>query len=309
MSSPNPADDKQVLHASHRKALGSVCFTPPLFNTDPEENFKLWIHNCFPDAPSSRDDAIRQWLARPAELRAHGTLDENRTSAPASSEERKEPPPSQMNANNTGTPSERNPLTYAAATSPQLRRPIPGPKQLPRLVRYVVLTVVMTYLIWAAPTSSISSHTKSTIDSFRSSSADSAVSGLTLEAEKGNNSGFLFASSQIMIDSISLGCEAAQPCIEIRTRGGEIIPRLTALTGLDRLVIDFGGADYRSGIRPITLERGAVKSVRIQKSAGELSPGSSVVVDLAMKCNYELQAFANLLVVKVYPDGTLKRPE
>lgn len=35
---------------------------PPLFRSDPEENFNLWMQNCFPDASLAREDAIREWL-------------------------------------------------------------------------------------------------------------------------------------------------------------------------------------------------------------------------------------------------------
>jgi hypothetical protein len=40
---------------------------PPLFRSDPEENFSLWMQNCFPDASLAREDAIREWLTKPLE--------------------------------------------------------------------------------------------------------------------------------------------------------------------------------------------------------------------------------------------------
>src|SRR6266436_2531485 len=42
---------------------------PPLFHPDPEENFSLWMQNCFPDASLVREHPIRQWLASPLEAR------------------------------------------------------------------------------------------------------------------------------------------------------------------------------------------------------------------------------------------------
>src|ERR1700730_2242402 len=42
---------------------------PPLFCSDREKNFSLWVQNCFPDAVLTREDAIRQWLTSPLEAR------------------------------------------------------------------------------------------------------------------------------------------------------------------------------------------------------------------------------------------------
>ena len=42
---------------------------PPLFCSDREKNFSLWVQNCFPDAILAREDAIRQWLTSPLEAR------------------------------------------------------------------------------------------------------------------------------------------------------------------------------------------------------------------------------------------------
>src|SRR6266550_3637444 len=45
---------------------------PPLFRSDPEDNFRLWKQNCSLDASLTREDAIREWLARPLEARIQG---------------------------------------------------------------------------------------------------------------------------------------------------------------------------------------------------------------------------------------------
>src|ERR1700730_5784802 len=62
---------KRVAGASRRRKepLPEV---PPLFRSDPKDNFRLWMKNCSLDASLAREDAIREWLAKPLEARIQG---------------------------------------------------------------------------------------------------------------------------------------------------------------------------------------------------------------------------------------------
>src|ERR1700732_2575308 len=42
---------------------------PPLFCSDREKNFSLWVQNCFSDATLARGGAIAPWVTRPLEAR------------------------------------------------------------------------------------------------------------------------------------------------------------------------------------------------------------------------------------------------
>ena len=48
---------------------------PPLFCSDPQENFTQWMQGCFPGVVISRDDAIRRWLTRPLDTRILNNCD------------------------------------------------------------------------------------------------------------------------------------------------------------------------------------------------------------------------------------------
>ena len=60
---------------------------PPLFRSDPEESFNLWMQSRFPGASLSREDAIRQWLATPQEARVQRVRDHRAESAKSNGSE------------------------------------------------------------------------------------------------------------------------------------------------------------------------------------------------------------------------------
>jgi hypothetical protein len=70
---PQHSNGARRVAASSERVRAPNGDLPPLFLHDPNENFNLWMQNCFPDASVTKEDAIRTWLATPLERRVeHG---------------------------------------------------------------------------------------------------------------------------------------------------------------------------------------------------------------------------------------------
>src|ERR1035441_9390271 len=88
--------------------------------------------------------------------------------------------------------------------------------------------------------------------------------------------------------------------VEIQTSGGPVVPDAQAITGPDRIVVDFPGALPDAGLRALAVNRGALKGVR----AGLFSsnpPITRIVLDLTEPQSYQISTIQNAVVVKVNP--------
>jgi hypothetical protein len=88
--------------------------------------------------------------------------------------------------------------------------------------------------------------------------------------------------------------------VEIQTSGAPIAPDTQAITGPDRIVVDFPGALPDAGLRALAVNRGALKGVR----AGLFSsnpPITRVVLDLTEPQSYQISTIQNAIVVRVNP--------
>jgi hypothetical protein len=131
-----------------------------------------------------------------------------------------------------------------------------------------------------------------------------AVAGVSVpQGHEVITTGSKFAAGPMTIEKLSVGCEVAQPCIEISTRGKVTLPKLSTLGDPDRVVMDFQDTVFPSDVHRIVVGRGSVKTVR--SAEGTTQPRHTrVAIDLTEPCGYQLQAQPNRLVLKIYPKVT-----
>jgi hypothetical protein len=314
-SDEQPVDVK--VPNSSRKNRPRSATTSSLFSADPEENVRLWMQQYFPGYLLSREEAIRQWLARPPEFRvqifpetlANGD-EANNSDTPAAETQ------GAMNGNRSNQTASENPKRYAEKV-PQLvlgnidsRRSRKLPKLLFRITAYSILAFLIIKLLWAIPVSHVFLRAHASIPAAPSHKVEAGAAAsapVTQSQDEAANQSEI-ATQPSRIESVSLGCKDTQPCIVITMLGKENVPKLAALTGPDRLVIDFQDSAYSSDIRRIA-GRGTVKTVRIGGGTAAQSPSTRVVVDLAAKCGYELNTVRNKFIVNLYPQESARQPE
>jgi hypothetical protein len=88
--------------------------------------------------------------------------------------------------------------------------------------------------------------------------------------------------------------------VEIQTFGAPVAPDTQAITGPDRIVVDFPGAVPASELRALKVNRGALKGIR----AGlffDNPPITRIVLDLAEPQSYRISTIQNAVVVKLSP--------
>lgn len=303
---------KQGTGSSLRQAQTDV---PPLFCSDPEKNFSLWIQNCFPDAVLAREDAIRQWLTSPLEARVQKGNNDHADSVKSNGSQ--SPPAVSQQAENslgssrTGTPD----LTGETRWNSKLLAPTDKGRFLDhsastRRNLFILLLAVcsvgallIVLVLRASPAGKGISQANKPIEANEPSNAGPAQTSSVpvpqvdkaIEAES--------APGPFTIQNISVGCQDTQPCIHIRTRGKASLPRLSTLTNPDRVVMDFPGAVLSSDIQGIEVGLGAVKDVRIAQHAAQPSY-TRLVIDLREKCDYELSTGTNGVVLKVSLEAT-----
>lgn len=106
------------------------------------------------------------------------------------------------------------------------------------------------------------------------------------------------ASNQTHVQGIVVrGTDAAME-VEIQTSGTSVAPDTQAITGPDRIVVDFPGALPSAELRALNVNRGALKGVR----AGlffKNPPITRIVLDLAEPQSYQISTIKNAIVVKL----------
>jgi AMIN domain len=87
----------------------------------------------------------------------------------------------------------------------------------------------------------------------------------------------------------------------------QVTPQTQVLTGPDRVVIDFPGARPGADLRPIIVNRGEVKAVRV--GLFKSNPAvTRVVLDLKAPQGYQLFPSGNTVIVKVGSAGSVASP-
>jgi hypothetical protein len=88
--------------------------------------------------------------------------------------------------------------------------------------------------------------------------------------------------------------------VEIHTSGAPVAPDTQAITGPDRIVVDFPGALPAAALRALKVNRGALKGIR----AGlffDNPPITRIVLDLVEPQSYRISTTQNAIVVKLGP--------
>jgi len=91
--------------------------------------------------------------------------------------------------------------------------------------------------------------------------------------------------------------------VEIQTSGAPVAPDTQAITGPDRIVVDFPGALPAAELRALKVNRGALKGIR----AGlffDNPPITRIVLDLVEPQSYRISTMQNAIVVKLGPVTT-----
>ncbi len=86
--------------------------------------------------------------------------------------------------------------------------------------------------------------------------------------------------------------------VEIQTSGGPVEPDTQAITGPDRIVVDFPGALPAAELRALKVNRGALKAVRTGLFFDN-PPITRVVLDLAEPQSYRVSTSQNAVVIKL----------
>jgi hypothetical protein len=302
---------------SSRRLKEPLPDVPPLFRSDPEDNFRSWKQNCSMDASLTREDAIREWLARPVDARILGVHNNRVESSESNTSEMtgatvqeardgghsKETGPRNPKGR-LGSSSElidgsekEDPFVERFALRTQHHSKLPL-----KFVEYSVLGLLIVTVLWANPTHRVASRAGALITTTQPSKAEAtAAPGVSVPQEhEATTTGSDLAIGLITVENISIACEYTQPCLEIRTHGKGALPKLSTLSDPGRVVMDFQDTVFPSAVNRIAVGRGCVKAVRSAEDATK-PPHLRVVIDLTEPCDYELQALTNRLVLKVYP--------
>jgi hypothetical protein len=285
---------------------------PPLFRSDPEDNFRLWMQNCLLDASLARGDAIREWLARPLEARVHATRNNRVETSESKASEMPRPAPQEAkHGAHSDKTAPLNPKGWLGSNSPLIdgNKKDPFVTKFPlKFAKYAVFGLLIATALAAIPTSKVVLRKAAPISATQPSKAKpNAVAGVAVPQEpEVIATGSKFAAGPMTIEKLSVGCEVAQPCIEISTRGKATLPKLSTLGDPDRVVMDFQDTVFASDVHRIAVGRGSVKAVRSGEGATR-GAHTRLVIDLTEPCHYELQALTNRLVLKVYPKATSRQ--
>ncbi|MFI5118430.1 MAG: AMIN domain-containing protein [Terriglobales bacterium] len=88
--------------------------------------------------------------------------------------------------------------------------------------------------------------------------------------------------------------------VEIQTSGAQVAPNTQAITGPDRIVVDFPGALPAAELRALKVNRGALKGVR-SGLFFDNPPITRIVLDLVEPQSYQISTIQNAIVVKLGP--------
>jgi hypothetical protein len=309
-----PAKAKQVGGSSRRMPEPEPDM-PPLFCPDPEENFSLWMQNCFPNASLVREHPIRQWLGSPLEVRVErnhnhpaksATSHDSEMTGAAQQEARDG---ARSNENGTGNPkrqsgwnsqlkdgNQEDPFAYRFAFWTRSNSALRS-----KFARYLVLALAIVVLFWATPTSHVPSLPNVSIAATQTTTTKLAAAA-TMPVTQGRaaiGAGPDFATGQTTIENISVGCKNTEPCIEISIRGKATLPKLSTLSDPDRVVMDFENAMLSSNVHRIKVGRDGVKAIRIAEN-GAQPPCTRVVIDLMEKCDYELHTVTDGVILTIH---------
>jgi hypothetical protein len=129
-----------------------------------------------------------------------------------------------------------------------------------------------------------------------SAQTPAAKSPQTLAVKSAQNG----AQNSARVQQVVVRGSGAAMEVEIQTSGAPVAPDTQAITGPDRIVVDFPGALPASALRALKVNRGALKGIR----AGlffDNPPITRIVLDLVEPQSYRISTIQNAIVVKLGP--------
>lgn len=111
------------------------------------------------------------------------------------------------------------------------------------------------------------------------------------------------ASSFAQVSVRSVKVLGAKDAVEIEVEASDrIVPQTQVLTGPDRLVVDFPNAIPSGELRSQSVERGAVKDIRVGLFQSK-PPVTRVVLDLKTSQSYQVFPYGRTVMIKVMGGG------
>jgi hypothetical protein len=108
----------------------------------------------------------------------------------------------------------------------------------------------------------------------------------------------VFAQNRARVEHVIVrGSDDAME-VEIQTSGGLVAPDTQVITGPDRILVDFPGAVPAAELSDLTVNRGALKSVRSGLFFNN-PPITRIVLDLTEPQSYQISTSQNAVVVKL----------
>jgi hypothetical protein len=123
-----------------------------------------------------------------------------------------------------------------------------------------------------------------------------SISAQTPAAKSAHNA----AQNSARVQQVVVRGSGAAMEVEIHTSGAPVAPDTQAITGPDRIVVDFPGALPATALRALKVNRGALKGIR----AGlffDNPPITRIVLDLVEPQSYRISTIQNAIVVKLGP--------
>jgi hypothetical protein len=111
------------------------------------------------------------------------------------------------------------------------------------------------------------------------------------------------AASETKVEKVLVRGTGEALEVEIQTSGASVSPNTQAITGPDRIVVDFPGALPSSELHPLRVNQGAIKAIRSGLFA-ENPPTTRIVLDLTAPETYQVSTTQNGVIVKLGPGGT-----
>jgi hypothetical protein len=108
----------------------------------------------------------------------------------------------------------------------------------------------------------------------------------------------VFAQNRARVEHVIVRGSNDAMEVEIQTSGGPVAPDTQAITGPDRILVDFPGALPAAELSDLTVNRGALKSVRSGLFFNN-PPITRIVLDLTEPQSYQISTSQNAVVVKL----------
>jgi hypothetical protein len=126
------------------------------------------------------------------------------------------------------------------------------------------------------------------------------ISAQTSAPVSAQNSSAKSAPDSARIEHVVVRGSGAAMEVEIQTSGAPVSPDARAITGPNRIVVDFRGVRPSAGLRALEVNRGALKGIRLGLFVDD-PPITRVVLDLSEPQSYSISTTQNAIVVKLGP--------